>query len=61
MGNKCVKATISLANAALHYRVAGTIENPATSRLFLLDSVSKFSQRTEVYSITFDFCAYGEP
>eukprot|EP00969_Alexandrium_andersonii_P301040 13309420-Alexandrium_andersonii.AAC.1 len=41
------------------HQVAGSIENPAASRLFRMPAVVRLLRRKAVHSLNFDFCAYG--
>ena len=47
-GNACAKLAISLANVAMHHGVPGSLENPASSRMWMLPSFRRFLSRPGV-------------
>ena len=61
IGNKCAQVTVSLAYTALLHGIPGSIENPATSRLFRMPGIMRFMKHKYVKDINLDFCCYGTP
>lgn len=61
LGNALASATMSLADVARLQGIPGTIENPHTSRIWLLPSWQRFQQRRCVRTTVLDFCAFEAP
>ncbi len=61
IGNEVVRVSVSLASSCRFHGVPGSIENPATSRLFGLESTQRFMRHKVVRNFNLDFCAFGAP
>jgi hypothetical protein len=61
LGNALASATLSLADVARLHGIPGTVENPHTSRIWLLPSWQRFVQRRCVRTTILDICAFEAP
>ena len=58
-GNRLLRVSVRLAKAAERAGVAGSIENPVGSRIFVTKPVCAFVALRSVRSLTLDYCAFG--
>ena len=61
IGNRLARISASLALCAVHHRIPGTLENPATSRIWNLKCMKHLFNQKPVDDTTLDFCMYGTP
>ena len=60
-GNALARLCFRLAAVAMQHGVAGSIENPATSRLWIIPPARRLQTHSRVQSVSVDFCLFGTP
>ena len=60
-GNALARVTTSLASTAMHQGISGSIENPATSRIWQHPSFKHLALRKAARWVTTDFCGFQTP
>ena len=59
LGNRLAKLTLKLIGLCLQHHVLWVVENPRSSRLFILPQFEKLMMRTDVEVVDLDMCQFG--
>eukprot|EP00959_Pyramimonas_sp_CCMP1952_P172880 3612778-Pyramimonas_sp.AAC.1 len=61
LGNTLMSFTVSCLHVCRRMRISGTMENPATSRIWLAPAVVSLARNPSSQLVSTDFCQFGTP